>query len=133
MTRSTFTLKPGLTTREVNTTLRDAMTRALHEFRHTWALHDVQPSQERHRYTPFVAPGVRGDRHETRYVFGIGTMLRATLVATYTVGESDIHVVFPNGYTSWDTSDPYTQLRVRIWDLILHAGILHTDDLRRTA
>lgn len=104
-----FTLKEGVTTRMLNKAIRTRVYQALKEFEDR-APKGVTATHERRR-----------PKSGTHYVFGIGIPeLRDTLVASHDAGSDKVLLVFPNNYQGWDRSDAYTQLRVRIWDLILH-------------
>lgn len=105
MAMTTFTLHENVTTRQLNAVLRQRIAQALREFH----LDFVASDEELRR--------IKGER---RYVFGIHTDHRSTLIAAHTPGSGKVDLVFPNDYKGWDRSYPYDRLRVRIWDLILH-------------
>lgn len=112
----TYRLKPGVTTRRVLAAIREAHEHALTTMSATHDLTGVSPDEDRRRFRPFIAPGVRGDEFETRYVFGIHTAVRSTLTVAYTVGSGEIDLVFPSHYPGWAKADDYTRLRVHIFD-----------------
>ena len=122
MTCRIFTLRPDLTTREVNAAVRLAMTGAVETYADWFGgvFDTVTVDVERRRTRPYVAPGVRSADVETRYVYGIGTPLRATLVGHYVVGSGEIMLTFPNNYRGWDRANLYDRLRVSIYDRIVH-------------
>lgn len=101
-----FPLKPGVTTRQVNAMIRTSIDTALAEW---WALDGIERDEERRR-----------SQGETRYVHGIHTPLRSTLVAIHVSGSGEVAVAFPSNYGGWDRSDAYTRMRVRMYDLIVH-------------
>lgn len=123
----TFTLRPGLTTRQVNDNIRTAMhdTTALYAEWFGGVFADITPSVERRRATPWIAPGVRADYIETRYVFGLESRLRATMVGHYIVGTGEVGICFPNDYRGWDRANLYDRLRVGIYDRIVHGVADH--------
>ena len=77
-----------------------------------------------------VIPGLSGNEYVTRrqyddgarrYVFGIGTSLRDTLLGHYIVGSGEMVVCFPANYPGWNTADTYTRMRVTAYDLLVHS------------
>lgn len=104
----TFPLADGVTTREITSVIRAAHAQGLKEF------------EGRIPKELVADESIRKHKGKRRYVFGMHTSLRDTLVAHYEVGSGEIGVVFPNDYRGWDTASIYDQLRVRIYDLIVH-------------
>lgn len=112
MTAYHFTLLPEFTdTRRLLRAVRYAVFHTIEK----WNLTDddlnplVSGDVERHR-----------TKHDTRYVFGIGTSTRSTLIGHYVVGSGEIMLCLPNGYTSWYRANTYDRLRVAIRDCLVH-------------
>lgn len=108
MSNSFFTLEEGVTTRTVNRVIRSSIDQALDEFKLPGVVRD-----ERREHRAY-------DKGAYRYVYGIGTPLRSTLVGHHVTGSGEFLLCFPNNYGGWDRTNTYDRLRVRIWDLILH-------------
>lgn len=120
MTLQIFTLKEGVTTRQINAAIRSASAK----FCEKWNV-GVVPNESR-----------RNGRDGRRYVFGIGTSVRDTLVGHYVVGSGEVALVFPNlhGYRGWSSVDSYDQLRISIRDEVLHrSGLIDPMVAPRTA
>lgn len=110
MTSETFPLVPGVSTRQVNKTVRDA----IQKFCDTYDI-GVEPDFE-----------LRRNKGERRYVFGVHTSLRSTLVAHYVVGSGELMLVFPNNYRGWCSATTYDRLRVAIRDEVVYkSGIVN--------
>ena len=106
----TFPLREGVTTADVNRVIRKAIDQGLDEFK---------------TFSSVIGRPVRDEKVTTRkgtrrYVHGMHTGLRDTLVATYEPGSGVITVIFPAGYKSWGQADFYSRMRVRMYDLIVH-------------
>lgn len=111
-----FQLREGVTTREVNAVIRDAILFGIMTFGNTFEHTDFNMDERRWR---------RGGRR--RYVFSIqsiskgsGNVIRDTVVARYVPGSGEIVVTFPNDYQGWDRCSFYDRLRVSIYDKIVH-------------
>lgn len=113
----TIPLVSGVTTREVNRVFRSSIDRAIDLFN----LPEVERDERLDRYRPFV-DGARSSTVERRYVHGIHTSLRDTLVGHHIPGSGEMVLAFPNDYRGWDapSTTAYDRLRVRIWDLIMY-------------
>lgn len=113
MTVKTFDVS-NIGVREANAIIREATATALEGIRIYWT-HDVEANHERRRNV--------GEDNRVDHVFGIGTDLRDTWVASvriYTPGTDErMDVCFPSNYKGWHQSDPYTHLRVMIHDRIV--------------
>jgi len=118
MTQEVFTLKPGVTTRQVN----DAIRKASAKYCEKWNSPAVPEKVERRRKY------LGGSLYREEYVHGIGVpMLRSTLVASYEVGSDKVTLTFPNTYQGWSRSSSYDMLRVAIRDEIVYrSGIIDT-------
>lgn len=129
MTSTIYRLKPEhANTRDVLKSVRHALMWGAEQW--DTVIPDLTTDIERRRTKPYVAPGVRGEDTETRYVFGIGTPVRATLIGHYVVGSGEIMLCMPRDYRSWDTANMYDRLRVSVRDSILLG--MHGNPLRIT-
>ena len=116
-----FTLREGVTTRQVNAAIRKAQAEKITKWDDFLINREVKTTNERRRLHR------RGPKPITRYVFGIGifdkrdeVFLADTLIATYESGSSQIDLVFLNNYRGWHNTGPYDRLRIAIRDQILY-------------
>lgn len=105
-------LKPGTTTRKLLKEIRQELRPLVHDLvwnnSHYNLPTDTVVNEERRR-----------ENSEVRYIFGVGHMLRDTMLVGYDVGEDFIRVVFPSNYRGFEQSDFWTKMRVACYDAIM--------------
>lgn len=119
--QKTFILASGVSTREVNTWIRESTATGVEHLR------DLLPDAYRS-----VAPNreLRRAHGRREYVHGVGNGMRDTHAATYEPNTRALRVTFPANYPGWDRADAYTRMRVHIYDLILRKAAPYVDHAR---
>lgn len=121
MTAQIFPLKDHVTTRHLNKTISQVSNDLITSWINTGRL----PSDFAYSRNLDRTGG------ERRYVYGLGSELRSTLIGHYIVGSGEIMLVFPNNYNGFQRASSYDQLRVSIRDrLVYESNLVDHGELR---